>query len=892
MKDFRAVAILCLCLGIGGAIGERVAAAAPSEAEDFVEGLRSRGLYQLAERFCRDALADPQLTVRDRTMLTVQLIRTMAEHFLGIGDEQERTRLLNQMTSLADEFCEKYANTDWQYLVQFEVLKGQVTAGRALRQETELALLVAGETAREQLMAGPRNTLRNAVSGLKTLEQLVGSTLRQGPGRAGHQSGESFSEEEWLSLEKHVQFQLSLAQQELARTYLESSPDFAAGMAEAEKRLQVLAQLPLAHPLGFPARIALAEGQRVLGARAAARQVLQSIPEAELSLAQKFVLRAELIRLALAEQREEQIDAVISQGRQIDGQTSPLLDVAILEGLVEKWRRLQDRPAAERAACESQIRELIESLRQSGDAYWTLRGELLVARSIARFGSESDGGMQTYAAEMAYRRGQLDEAVAGFLRAETAATQCGDQTKAFQLGMAAAAIEHSRNRDAEAFQLYNRLSQTNREQSQAARAGELAVFHAGQLFKTDPGQYGLTYRQVLTDYLKSWPESEFACRAALYLAKLNALENRWKEAGEWFLQALELWNGPGLSTTTSDAAGNEGQSPSIAVIDEALAGLSQAVDPALGTIDPKQRQEKAREWAGRLMQWASHQGSQEGQGGDAESLSLQLAAVALAAELLLDHVHDPPAADAVLQPYMARLFAIAANSPAETLATSGDEHFLKLLHLYLLISAELRRDHAQPACELLRKAPLAARVAFARAIEPRLTAEPPQVTQRLAEWTLSVLGDLLQRWGEIKPEDRPEVGLLYGKLLVIRGQVEAAERWLESLARQFPERGDIQENYALLLAAKPNSASRGAALDLFREIAQKTPEGSPRWFRAKYMTAWLHAELGDPQRSLEVIQLLKTLHPGLGSPELQEKFLRLEETCQQRLAGGAASSQF
>ena len=56
--------------------------AEPSD-EAFIEGLRARRLFSLAETYCRDRLAEADLSDPDRAELVIELARTYAQHALN-----------------------------------------------------------------------------------------------------------------------------------------------------------------------------------------------------------------------------------------------------------------------------------------------------------------------------------------------------------------------------------------------------------------------------------------------------------------------------------------------------------------------------------------------------------------------------------------------------------------------------------------------------------------------------------------------------------------------------------------------------------------------------------------------------------------------------------------
>ncbi len=99
------------------------------------------------------------------------------------------------------------------------------------------------------------------------------------------------------------------------------------------------------------------------------------------------------------------------------------------------------------------------------------------------------------------------------------------------------------------------------------------------------------------------------------------------------------------------------------------------------------------------------------------------------------------------------------------------------------------------------------------------------------------------------------------------------------LAQDYPNDGTIQEEYAQLLSEAGDRATLETALAQWRQVEQRSPAASDRWFRAKYAIALLHYRLGNPQQAKKIITLLQVLHPELGGTQLKPQFLALMQKC-------------
>ena len=80
---------------------------ADSYDQRFLDGLRQRQLFALAEKSCRDRLAHGDLTDEKRAELTIELSRTLTEEALQSPPE-ERDALWVQALATIDDFAKEY----------------------------------------------------------------------------------------------------------------------------------------------------------------------------------------------------------------------------------------------------------------------------------------------------------------------------------------------------------------------------------------------------------------------------------------------------------------------------------------------------------------------------------------------------------------------------------------------------------------------------------------------------------------------------------------------------------------------------------------------------------------------------------------------------------------
>ena len=123
-----------------------------------------------------------------------------------------------------------------------------------------------------------------------------------------------------------------------------------------------------------------------------------------------------------------------------------------------------------------------------------------------------------------------------------------------------------------------------------------------------------------------------------------------------------------------------------------------------------------------------------------------------------------------------------------------------------------------------------------------------------------------------KPRDQQrELALAQTRALVAAGrQVEAATE-LRQLAADSPRNGRIQEALALALC----EAKDPAALAAWQNIEAKSRSGSDRWLRAKLHEALIYEGQGERQRAAQTVNVVKTLYPEMGGPDLKKQLLEV-----------------
>jgi len=846
----------------------------------FIQSLRSRRLFRLAEYQCELSLQRPGLGIADKAVLTIQFLETLKEHAL-YADIARRTACWQRAQELTNSFEKDHGESDWSLVVGLTGVKVLVEQGKILREEAELTLLAtpSSPSAWEERMEPSRTILRRAGEKLKTLREKIAQSLRR-PHKVPETDDLRLGEQQLLSLDRQAQFWTALAAFELGRTYPAGSDDYLAMLNDAASNLRVLSELSLDHPLGFPSRIYHADVNRLLGQKEVAWKVLAGFSEEQLAPEQQQELLAARLRWATTFEEEQSARTLFERAMAVEVPCSPPLAFAMLETATWFWKKAMERGDKSSQEWEVHIKKLVEMLRESGSTYWTHRGELLVARAASARANVNSTTLDLYVAENAYRAGRWQEALTVYDRVAQAARKAGQEDVAFRCGWAAAAIAQQQSLYQEAWQRFKMLAQEFPQQAKASEAAYLALVNLGRLVAKDEATYLAAYERELREYLNRFRQSQEAYLVRFRLAQLLEYQSKCQEAVDAYLDTLEQLptdraeGASRISEQSGDSNGQLAEAEREDVVEKVFLGLDRCL-AVLFEQPTQDMAEKARQIAQRLHRWST-----------ADSVGgvdprYRLMAEERAIRLFLWEGRDPVLAEKILLTRFPD-----RDQFWKQFRTLGEDVSVKSrwITLWLEVTAQLGQEaEAQYWCDQLLHLEFDIRWEWATSVMEKLSRTRPNRAQTVARWVVAAVPDFTQQYATHSRDWKVQAGLKYARLLVMANLRDESLQWMRRLAQEFPEHGEIQENLALLLAYEDDDSLRNEALQKFQEIARRTPEGSPRWFRAKYMTAWLLHTLGKTRDAWEVLSLLETLHPDLGGEPLRGKILSLKGECQKYL---------
>ncbi len=807
-------------------------AAAPLAAQDqdsrFLQGLRQRGLFSLAELYCTERLKESDLELRERANLTVELSQTYAQYALHSPPAQQEP-LWQQALEALDRFVKQYPKTDWKYVVQ--VQRGVV-------------LLVRGEALFARAEATPGNPRWRA----KALEQLRAATeqlqqaleqLQQRIRRRQLPLGwDRLPQPRLLLLKRRIAYHLGHAYRLKAELYAAESPDRALAARTGLDHLDPIAGLHPYEVLHWEASLEAIRCLVLLQRWGSARTRIQLLQQAYTEPGRRLRLRAEGIELALAQGRMEEAEQLASMGRVLQGATCAELDFALLKFYLAAWQKAQKQnDSAAQKRYQQAAQQMITLIDRSHGRYWSARAETLLAGTLTGAALSGNLGLLARQAQTLARQGKLQQALAVYDQAAREAQQQNQPDEAFLMAFTAASLVHRGNDHQQAWQRFKQAALMTPDHPRAPEAHLLAIFHAWKLVQ---GQK-LPLEQfvsLLHEHLRRWPQAPTAAQVRITLGKLLLHQKKWQEALEVLKQI----------------------DPSDDRFPQALELIHQGYRQRLQGTDSTTRAQLAREAAlwyeqvllGPARQWP----------------------------LRWSPVHQQAAWRAAcwwLTP-PSRQWQRAAEILQQALADSQITPRNRNRHaLWLVLASVLQqKSPMDQAAQWAEKASVEDRLEVVVQMDAWGRRLPPQQRSQLAPWQKRLAEGLLAS-GELAPEARAGLEPVLARALLWLGRWQQAVDRFRRLHREHPRRRDFHLALAEALLRSGRRELVQESLTHWRLLQRRSRSGSPEWFQAKYHLAEAYLLLGQPDRARRIVEVTEVLHPDFDGGVWKERFQQLKK---------------
>lgn len=808
----------------------------PTDDERFLAGLRARQLFSLVDLYCARQLAQEELNDRRRVMLTVEQIRSHAEHAVSVAPAEQRA-FWQRAHQTAHDFNEQFPESPRRILVQVQDALVWRTQGELALQQAQ----VIGNS--DALRASASTNLRQAIKRLEQAEQEVDQQLRQAP-RGSLPEG-SLNQQQLAALSKRISYELARALRGQAQSYPPMSADWVSALTQALERLDDLSQLAVADRVVWKSRLDQVICWRLLQKHHQASLTLEKLRVAQVPADISRQARAERIRLALAAGR---LDDAQTLAREPAGRSAEL-DYARLEVQLAALQAAQQADGVQAVqAWQAEAARQVRQIERNYGPYWMRRAEILLAATV---GSGADGHLEalTRAAQSYYRSGHLDQAVATYDRAVAKARAEEDLAAAGELAFTAATIEHDRHRHQAAAARYAALAQQFADHPLAARAHLLAIVNTAALARAAPAdlqkKWLAEYERLLVQQTERWSTGPEADRARRWLAELRQARHQWAEAIAVYRQVPSDGRQFAEAVTAAGACyaellrEHQAQGKPVAKI---AADAVEMLDRAIVGSE--------RRWPQRFQPF-------------------QQQAAQMSAKLRLQYLPDTAVdAEQLLRQAITR-------SPDAPVAWQTE---MQMLLVYALASQGRRAD-AMATMDKISGGSANGLLAMLEALEQLTEKTASTARPELAALQLAAIGHLAPRREQLTLERRRTLDTLEAGALAGARQYDQALVRYEQLAKQFPNDGQIAEARLRLLGRSTDRAVLEKTATAWRQVERRSRRASPRWFRARYAQAEVAYRLGQADRAAKLIRLTATLHPELGGPEMKARFQRLLERC-------------
>ncbi|HUE70143.1 MAG TPA: hypothetical protein VMP01_04570 [Pirellulaceae bacterium] len=826
--------LLAFLLLIGsGAFGQ----AQPSADARFLAGLRQRRLFELAEKYARDKLAEQTIKPVEQADLSIELIRTLAQH-AAFARPEERDALWKAARTTAADFLRTDEKHPRLILVRVQDALTPLLQGELARQELEAGGAPAGG------VDGAKALVREAT---RLLEALSSELDREIPirRRATLKEGE-LTGDELFSLQHHVQHQLARAQRNQGLLYEPKSVDRTSSLQQARETLQQALRQSTDDPkLIAQLRLDLAICQRLLGEHEGCQQLLKELEPPEIPTAVRLTARAELIRLAIDRQQLAAAQKLVEEGRLIDGQASAELDLATLEMCLAQLQSASltnDKPAIEKwqKLAAQQARLLTE---QHG-SYWGRRADQLLVRSLPQ-GSIGNAELLMRTADSLYLKGEFDQAIAAYDQAADKASRAGDDKAALELSYKAALVQEERKLHQDAADRFCARAVQLKAQPAAAAAHLRGVWNAAQEVRRD-ASYQRQYEKLLVELIDTWPASEPAQQARLWQGRLHESRQEWGRA------AASYTSVPAESEHFSAAV-----AAAIPVLRKELAAL------AAGGKDVQDEARRALAYLRGVV--LGPQMRLPDMWNDS-----QRAAALAAAEIVFDYLPgDAAAAEELLKSGIES----AGDAPAEWKTAAQAQLVLALA------SQPAKRRTAELMLQEMSEASPAQLLDLLEGLSAVVRRSRPDVRREMAALELATVELLLPQRQKLDGTQQLSLDRVHAEALAAANRRDEAISLFAALAKKNPLHGDIQEAYGDLLLAGQDKDSLAKGLAQWRIVAARSKPRSERWLKARYSVALAQSKLGEKKQAAALLEYLLLTPPGLDGTPWKVRCEALLEEC-------------
>ncbi len=839
------------------ASGLRVLASDDAELPGYFAGLRTQGLFRVAEEYALARLAEPELTPAQNAILAVELSKVFAAHAAEAGSDAEAEELWQRAGESITPLLIQRDNPRWGTL---RSRRATLLCDRALTEFWRSQLASESEPQREVALQAALAALRDLKSARVDLASDSPSVPRGAKpgvrGGSGAKSPPSLASGTLTTVERrriHDEIDYLTVRMNLNLARLQpTGPDQAAALLDAGQGSAALAK-QVNSEFVWPARLARVETLRLQGDPEKAYTLAKSWLAPDLSPEIMDALFAEQARAKLAQNAPAEAIQLIIEHGQAPGRIAPELRAITIECLLTSMHTAQDQGDT---ALADELWKQAAAQQQRIAGPWRAYVDATLSRTseTRQYGAKLAALVRE--GRLAAQRRDWAAAATAYEQASQVATLEGKPGLAAEFSYTQASIEIEAGHFEQASQLLSEYQTHYPGDARAADAHLLAAWTLGKLHEQRPGPASrAAYLAKLKEHIAKFPDSPTHIEAEWSLAVDAIQHQEWSVAID-FLEAIP---------------------PDHARAVDAAAQLPYCFEQALAQLTDKLPRQK---WDERAE----------------SSLARQLASWP-----------PPPAGWTLAQSQNALRWARVLLQLRDRRYADAEKLLLQILHSRDVESREIARDESKldpqwdqlvPAATQVRIISLAGlgRSGEAETMFSAATTASPEDVLAI----LSGLSELAAGLDEPARHDLGRIQLAAARRLDRQRSTlnpEMAIHVDRCLAEAYTATGDLPEAIAIYetqLKAHPRdrqfletigtlSVKRGQPADLkrakavYRQLESFDPAGSSAWLRTRLTVARVCFQLGDKVECQKLLKVTRILYPELGGVELQAEYLELEK---------------
>lgn len=815
---------------------------------ELLDGLRERRLFDVAEFYCRDQLAQPTIDETSQSTLIVELMKIQTTMAI-LSTAESRAEAWDAVEATSTDFDRTFPDHPRKILVQIQQALSHLSHGRLLRQEIDAEM--ATNTARLEALA----EIRIARSLFGNLQREISNAIPDQRGRT--LTAHELTSEQLLHLVKNVQYQLAVCDLNRAQLYKPSERlnriDALNGVSQ--KLIEVQRSVSDGEPLWWKTKLGQIECLRLLGDSTEARALADSLTRKTTPYSTRVLLLEQKARVAIELGNEKYSQSVLTEFNQLNTRSAEL-ELAIVKLAADLAARASTE--ARKQEWISFAAELSKSIQQTHGEYWGRRADLVLisATGVANNGTGSSKpvtntnsnqpptnasnnvelNLLVRLADEAERKERWDDALKAYDRAAKFALSLNEPDQALRLEYRAGKILENQGKHRLAAQRLTSIAIRDGRLSLAPSVHLVGCWNFAKAIQNDQPDQRKQFQELLLDHLRRWPSGTNADQVRIWLAGEFQASQKWNEAFDVFI-----------------LIGND--SPHLT---KAIEGAIACANRVLLTL--KQANLSTKSMAARMVEQLTQ-----------KLRSLQASSSA-AARLILACA-DLDLSFGTRQPNPS---LVPTLIPIETATDTTLANAAKAIHAATisLVEAEKAKQLVSQIGKDERALGQCERCLNAMTENPALGAR----LKNAQELRLEVIELALK----IPEMQQPSNSVNKTRWMMKKADaLSAVNRYSESIAvlkeleKQYPRNAGVKMQLARAMSIQFEKTDPTIPLDKWRRIAAQLTSHSANWYEAKYEVARLLIESGDSTAATKLLKYIQAIPPGWENSLLKSKFEQL-----------------